>query len=254
MFLSPSAICLLGLIAWTLLLVFLLVSQRGLLVLGGRMAVNAFAADGSNTPGGFGQRLVRVHANCVENLPLLAGALLYAIASGQSSLTDPLAPLVLGARLFQSLMHLVSTSALFVWLRFAGFFVQLLVLAWWLLLLAGWFSGAGSVAGGQLLGEYLAVDVRSAEDQAYLQPLQALALLPGGGQRRHPAPSATLWVLVKHRRMAAPISLSLTRTRRSAPARIISSALGSGVLHAMPSARRVSTGWLIAVPASNDRA
>ncbi len=76
MFLSPSAICLLGLIAWTLLLVFLLVSQRGLLVLGGRMAVNAFAADGSNTPGGFGQRLVRVHANCVENLPLLAGALL----------------------------------------------------------------------------------------------------------------------------------------------------------------------------------
>ena len=40
--------------------------------------------------------------------------------------------------------------------------------------------------GGQLLGEYLAVDVRSAEDQAYLQPLQALALLPGGGQRRHP--------------------------------------------------------------------
>lgn len=137
MFLSPSAICLLGLIAWTLLLVFLLVSQRGLLVLGGQMAVNAFAADGSNTPGGFGQRLVRVHANCVENLPLLAGALLYAIASGQSSLTDPLAPLVLGARLFQSLMHLVSTSALFVWLRFAGFFVQLLVLAWWLLLLAG---------------------------------------------------------------------------------------------------------------------
>lgn len=85
MFLSPSAICLLGLIAWTLLLVFLLVSQRGLLVLGGRMAVNAFAADGSNTPGGFGQRLVRVHANCVENLPLLAGALLYAIASGQAA-------------------------------------------------------------------------------------------------------------------------------------------------------------------------
>ena len=178
------------------MLVFLLVSQRGLLVLGGRMAVNAFAADGSNTPGGFGQRLVRVHANCVENLPLLAGALLYAIASGQSSLTDPLAPLVLGARLFQSLMHLVSTSALFVWLRFAGFFVQLLVLAWWLLP-RGLACGAGSVAGGQLLGEYLAVDVRSAEDQAYLQPLQALALLPGGGQRATPAPSATLWVLVK---------------------------------------------------------
>ena len=34
-------------------------------------------------------------------------------------------------------LAVVSTSALFVWLRFAGFFVQLLVLAWWLLLLAG---------------------------------------------------------------------------------------------------------------------
>ena len=30
--------------------------------------------------------------------------------------------------------------------------------------------------------------------------------------------------------------------------------LYTSVLHAMPSARRVSTGWLIAVPASNDRA
>ena len=135
--LSPSAIALLGLVAWTLLLVLLLVNQRGLLVLGGKMQVNAFAPDGSNTPSGFGQRLVRAHANCVENLPLLAAVLLYAMASGQTALTDPLALLVLGARLLQSLMHLISTSPLFVWLRFAGFLTQLLVLAWWLLVLSG---------------------------------------------------------------------------------------------------------------------
>ena len=235
------------------MLVFLLVSQRGLLVLGGRMAVNAFAADGSNTPGGFGQRLVRVHANCVENLPLLAGALLYAIASGQSSLTDPLAPLVLGARLFQSLMHLVSTSALFVWLRFAGFFVQLLVLAWWLLL-AGWpaapaQSPAASCSANTSRSTFAPLRIRPT-----FSPFRRSRSCQAAASAATPAPSATLWVLVKHRRMAAPISLSLTRTRRSAPARIISSALGSGVLHAMPSARRVSTGWLIAVPASNDRA
>ncbi|AYF88537.1 MAPEG family protein [Pseudomonas sp. JS3066] len=135
--LSLSATTLLGLVAWSLLLVFLMVNQRGLLVLTGRMRVNAFAADGSNTPGAFGQRLVRAHANTLENLPMQAALLLYAITTEQTAVTDPLAGLLLGARLFQSLVHLISTSALFVWLRFAGFFVQLAIMAWWLLKLAG---------------------------------------------------------------------------------------------------------------------
>ncbi|GLZ84158.1 hypothetical protein Pres01_02090 [Metapseudomonas resinovorans] len=135
--LSLSAVTLLGLVAWSLLLVFLMVNQRGLLVLAGRMKVNAFAADGSNTPSAFGQRLVRAHANTAENLPMQAALLLYAIATEQSAITDPLAGLMLGARLFQTVAHLISTSALFVWLRFAGFFVQLAIMAWWLLKLAG---------------------------------------------------------------------------------------------------------------------
>ncbi|NWL79125.1 MAPEG family protein [Pseudomonas taiwanensis] len=135
--LSLSAVTLLGLVAWSLLLVFLMVNQRGLLVLAGRMKVNAFAADGSNTPSAFGQRLVRAHANTVENLPLQAALLLYAITTEQTVITDPLAGLLLGARLFQTVAHLISTSALFVWLRFAGFFVQLAIMAWWLLKLAG---------------------------------------------------------------------------------------------------------------------
>ncbi|WP_278955717.1 MAPEG family protein [Aquipseudomonas alcaligenes] len=135
--LSPSAIVLLGLVAWPLLLMFLIINQRGLLVLGGRMKVNAFAPDGSNTPSAFGQRLVRSHANCLENLPLQAAVLLYAMHAGQTALTDPLALLLLGARLFQSAMHLISTGPLFVWLRFAGLLAQMLILAWWLLRLSG---------------------------------------------------------------------------------------------------------------------
>lgn len=137
MSLSASAAVLLGLVAWTLLLVFVLINHRGLLVLSASKAVNAFAADGSSTPG-LGQRLARAHANCVENLPLFAVALLYAMVTGQTQITDPLAPLLLGARLFQSLMHLLGTSPLLVWLRFAGYLVQLAILAWWLLRLAGW--------------------------------------------------------------------------------------------------------------------
>lgn len=58
MFFSFSVICLFGLIVWILLLVFLLVSQCGLLVFGGWMVVNVFVVDGSNMFGGFGQWLV----------------------------------------------------------------------------------------------------------------------------------------------------------------------------------------------------
>ncbi|WP_252274782.1 MAPEG family protein [Pseudomonas subflava] len=135
--LSPTALALLGLVAWTLLLLFLLINQRGLLVLSGRMRVNAFAPDGSNTPGAFGQRLVRAHANSLENLPLQAAVLLYALHAGQTAITDPLAPVLLGARIFQSLVHMVGTGPLLVWLRFAGLLVQMLILAWWLLRLSG---------------------------------------------------------------------------------------------------------------------
>lgn len=135
--LSPTAVALLGLVAWTLLLLFLIINQRGLLVLSGRMRVNVFAPDGSNTPGGFAKRAVRAHANALENLPLQVAVLLYALQANQTAITDPLAYALLGARLFQSLMHLTSTGALFVWLRFAGLLVQMLILAWWLVRLAG---------------------------------------------------------------------------------------------------------------------
>ncbi|WP_339080055.1 MAPEG family protein [Pseudomonas sp. TMP9] len=137
MTLTATALALLGLVAWTLLLVFLLVNQRGMLVLSGKMAVNAFNPDGSNTPSAFGQRLVRAHANCLENLPLQAALLLYAIATAQTAITEPLALVLLGARVFQSAVHLLSTGPLFVWLRFAGLLAQLAILAWWLLLFAG---------------------------------------------------------------------------------------------------------------------
>ncbi|WP_397379487.1 MAPEG family protein [Pseudomonas sp.] len=141
MTLTATAMALLGLVAWPLLLMFLMVNQRGLLVLSGKMAVNAFNPDGSNTPGELAKRLVRVHANCLENLPLQAALLLYAIASAQTAVTEPLALALLGARLaqgvVQGVVHLISTRPLFVWLRFAAFFVQLAILAWWLLQFAG---------------------------------------------------------------------------------------------------------------------
>lgn len=136
MSLSPSAAVLLSLVGWSLLLAVLLVSMRGLQVLSGQREVNAFAADGSDVPG-FGQRLTRAYANCLENLPAQAAVLLYAMLAGQTTITDPLAYCLLGARLLQSCVHMLSTSALFVWLRFASYLVQVLILVWWLLRLSG---------------------------------------------------------------------------------------------------------------------
>lgn len=134
--LSATACALLGLVAWALLLVVLLGNTRAIKVFTGQKAVNSFAADGTDMPG-FGQRLTRAHANCLENLPLQAPVLLYAMVAGQTAVTDPLAMTLLGARLFQTSMHLISTSPLFVWLRFAAFLTQVVILAFWLLKLAG---------------------------------------------------------------------------------------------------------------------
>ena len=134
--LSTSAIALLGLVGWSLILVFLLANMRGIKVIGGHKAVNAFNADGSDVPG-FGQRLTRAYANCLENLPGQTAVLLYALFAGQTAITDPLAGTLLGARLLQSCVHLCSTAPLFVWIRFASYLAQVLILAYWLLALSG---------------------------------------------------------------------------------------------------------------------
>ena len=134
--LSASAIALLGLVGWSLVLVFLLANMRGIKVLGGHKAVNAFNVDGSDVPG-FGQRLTRAYANCLENLPAQAAVLLYAMHAGQTAITDPLAGSLLGARLLQTCVHLYSTAPLFVWIRFASYLAQVLILGFWLLTLSG---------------------------------------------------------------------------------------------------------------------
>ena len=67
-------------------------------------------------------------------LPLLA-AMLIAVVAGKSSLTDPLAFVLLGARIVQSTIHLASLSATAVTLRFSAFAVQMGIGVYWALLL-----------------------------------------------------------------------------------------------------------------------
>ncbi|MEL6212084.1 MAG: MAPEG family protein [Pseudomonadota bacterium] len=129
---THTGIALLTYASWTLLLVMALGTLRTLAVLGGGRAANSFSASGDDMPG-FGQRLTRAHANCYENLPIAGAILLYAIATDQTAATDGLAYAFVGARVAQSLVHIVSTSNIMVLLRFAFFGVQLAILVFWLL-------------------------------------------------------------------------------------------------------------------------
>lgn len=131
---SLSALVLTALIAWTLALLILMEALRARLVVTGHIAANAFAPDNAGLSP-FMQRLARVHANCLEGLPVFGGLLVVAIITGHAELTDPLALWLLAARIVQSLTHLASTSVAAVNLRFAAFAVQLGIAAYWAFLL-----------------------------------------------------------------------------------------------------------------------
>ncbi len=129
---TPTATTLLLLVAWFLLLLLTLGFLRTSLVMTGKRAANSFAPSGDDMAD-FGKRLTRAHANCYENLPAAAAVLLYAIATSQTGMTDGLAYIFLGARIAQSVAHLISTSRPLVTIRFAFFVVQVVILAFWVL-------------------------------------------------------------------------------------------------------------------------
>lgn len=127
---SPSSLALTGFITWSLLLLVLMEAIRSQLVLRRKVPANGFTPDNAGLPP-FMQRLARAHANCVEGLPIFGGLLLIAIATNRTAITDPLAYLLLGSRVFQSLVHLASVTAAAVTIRFTAFAVQMAIGLYW---------------------------------------------------------------------------------------------------------------------------
>ena len=125
-----SLLALTGFVAWTLLLLVLMESLRSRLVLLKAVPSNGFQPDNGNLSP-FMQRLARAHANCLEGLPVFGGLLVIAALAGQTAITDPLALVLLGARVVQSLIHLASLSVMAVNLRFTAFAVQMLIALYW---------------------------------------------------------------------------------------------------------------------------
>ena len=127
---TPTLAALTGFVAWSLLLLVVMELLRTRLVLTGAVSANGFTPDNANLSP-FMQRLARAHANCIEGLPIFGGLMLIAVVNGWSTVTDPLAYVVLAARILQSLIHLASVSATAVTLRFSAFAVQMAIGVYW---------------------------------------------------------------------------------------------------------------------------
>ena len=133
---STTLLALLGFLSWTLFLLVLMETIRSKLVLTREVAANGFSPDNAGISP-FMQRLARAHANCLEGLPLFGGFMVLAVVAGKSNVTDPLAYVLLAARIIQSAIHLVSTSPMAVTARFTAFAVQMGIAIYWAIKLQG---------------------------------------------------------------------------------------------------------------------
>ena len=123
---------LLAFAAWT---VATLISTVGVTrwakILTGRARLTDFPAD---TPHGSPayRRMMRAHANCVENLPIYTAVVVAATVVGADTPgLDILASTLMGARVLQTLTHVGFTeTSVTVAARFVFFFAQIVCVVW----------------------------------------------------------------------------------------------------------------------------
>jgi uncharacterized MAPEG superfamily protein len=116
---------------WTITILMLGVGiHRWSLILAGKAELKSFPGDEPHGPPLY-RRVVRAHANCIENLPVFAAIVLAAQATGAHSLTlDVLSAAVVAARIVQTSAHLSSGSNEAIAVRFTFLCVQLAAFVW----------------------------------------------------------------------------------------------------------------------------
>jgi hypothetical protein len=127
---NASAVVLVGLTLWTLILLILMEALRTRYVVTKAVAANQFRPDNANLSL-FMQRLARAHANCVESVPIFGILLIAALLTNRAGITNVLAPWLLAARVIQSCVHLASLSVAAVNVRFVAFAVQIAIAVYW---------------------------------------------------------------------------------------------------------------------------
>ena len=123
---------LLGFAAWTVILIDCVFLYRGVKFLGGT-PINHWPRQAKPMDDmALVRRMEDAHANCLENLPVFAVIVLAAAAMGRLDAIAALAPLVLYARIGQSMVHLLGVGKMHVLVR-ASFWSVLLGLFIWML-------------------------------------------------------------------------------------------------------------------------
>lgn len=122
-----SMTALLGFTTWTLCLVLVVFSYRGLRLLQGAPINNWPRGKADTGDAAFAKRAADAHANCLENLLIFAVLVLAAAALGKDAAVATYAPLVLYARLGQSAAHLLGTSKPLVLVRATFWSAQLVL-------------------------------------------------------------------------------------------------------------------------------
>lgn len=129
---NATILALTGYIAWLMLLILALAAYRSAFAQTQKKKSLIFKADGSDV-GDLGQRLTRAHLNCVESFPFIGGLMLIALATDSTSITNGLAYVLLGARVLQSVVHIISISNIAISVRFVFFLVQFVICGYWVL-------------------------------------------------------------------------------------------------------------------------
>lgn len=116
---------------WTIAILMLGVGMyRWSLILTGKAELKSFPGDEPHGSPLY-RRVVRAHANCIENLPVFAAIVLAEQAAGVHSTTlDVLSVGVVAARVGQTSAHLASGSNAAIAVRFTFLCVQLAAFVW----------------------------------------------------------------------------------------------------------------------------
>jgi uncharacterized MAPEG superfamily protein len=121
---------LLAFAAWTLtLMVFGIGILRWQRILAGRARLTDFPGDTPHGSPGY-RRLVRAHANCIENLPVYTAIVVCATwRAVDSTAMDVCAMILIAARILQSAIHIArQETSITVALRFSCFMAQLVAM------------------------------------------------------------------------------------------------------------------------------
>ena len=119
-------------ITWFTAILLVLGLFRSYLTLTGKKAPNSYSPTGTDVSP-FSGRLCRAHANCYEFFPIAGGLMLAALATGNTMITEEYAMYLVYARILQSTVHIISTSVIAVYVRFALFLVQVGICAYWVI-------------------------------------------------------------------------------------------------------------------------